>query len=157
MHENAALITRFYEAFAAGDGETMAACYAPDAVFHDPVFTDLRGAHVAGMWKMLTEQGKDLVIRFSDIHADNDTGHAHWEADYTFSVTGKTVNNVIDAEFTFRDGLIATHIDTFHLYRWTRMALGMPGVLLGWTPLVQNRIRRTASKQLDRYMAKHSS
>ena len=32
---NKQLIERFYAAFAAGDGEAMAACYAPDA--HSPI------------------------------------------------------------------------------------------------------------------------
>src|SRR5436190_2219712 len=40
---NDALIQRFYAAFAARDGAAMAACYAPDATFSDPVFTDLKG------------------------------------------------------------------------------------------------------------------
>src|SRR6478672_11208014 len=40
--DNADLIRRFYSAFAARDADTMAACYAPDARFSDPVFTDLR-------------------------------------------------------------------------------------------------------------------
>lgn len=39
---NLALIERFYTAFDAGDGDAMAACYAPDVQFSDPVFTDLR-------------------------------------------------------------------------------------------------------------------
>ena len=40
-HPNDELIQRFYSAFARGDGDTMAACYTPDARFSDPVFTDL--------------------------------------------------------------------------------------------------------------------
>ena len=35
-------IERFYKAFAELDAKTMAACYAPDASFEDPVF-QLRG------------------------------------------------------------------------------------------------------------------
>ena len=42
-HPNDELIERFYGAFARGDGDAMAACYAPYARFSDPVFTDLRG------------------------------------------------------------------------------------------------------------------
>ena len=54
---NAALIDRFYEAFARQDGETMAACYTADAHFHDPVFQDLHGPEVGAMWRMLCEPG----------------------------------------------------------------------------------------------------
>ena len=51
---NTLLIERFYTAFGAGDGEGMAACYAPDAHFADPVFPDLRGSEPGEMWRMLT-------------------------------------------------------------------------------------------------------
>ena len=35
-HPNEELIERFYSAFARGDGDAMAACYAPGARFSDP-------------------------------------------------------------------------------------------------------------------------
>ncbi|HVX89611.1 MAG TPA: nuclear transport factor 2 family protein, partial [Gemmatimonadales bacterium] len=96
---------------------------------------------------------KDLRLEFSGIEADERTGKAHWEAWYTFSATGRKVHNVIDATFTFRDGLIATHTDRFDLYRWSRMALGIKGTLIGWTPLVQGAIRQQADAALTRYLA----
>lgn len=154
MHDNEQLIHRFYEAFAKCDGEAMAACYAPDATFSDPVFPGLKGPEVGGMWRMLCERGKDLVIRHSDVAADDTTGRAHWDADYTFS-TGRMVNNRIDATFTFQDGLIQTHTDVFDLWAWTRMALGPTGLLLGWTPMVQNKVRGQARVGLERWLEKN--
>ncbi|MOA55161.1 hypothetical protein D3C78_1789040 [compost metagenome] len=47
-----------------------------------------------------------------------------------------------------RDGLICQHDDTFDLWRWSRQALGVPGMLLGWSPLVQNKVRLQAFKGL---------
>ena len=99
MHPNATLLTDFYEAFAARDGDAMAAAYAPDAEFSDPVFTDLRGAEVGAMWKMLCSRAADLRIEASGIDASEAGGRAHWEAWYTFTKTGRKVHNVIDAEF----------------------------------------------------------
>ena len=154
MHPNEALIRRFYEAFARGDGAAMAACYAPDVHFSDPVFTDLRGARGGAMWKMLTGRAADLKVEASDFRADDRAGSAHWEAWYTFSATGRAVHNVIEARFEFRDGLIVRHADTFDFWRWTRMALGLPGVLLGWSPIVQNKVRGQAAKGLDAFVAK---
>ncbi|HTK55228.1 MAG TPA: nuclear transport factor 2 family protein [Gemmatimonadales bacterium] len=145
------LLTRFYTAFQQKDAEGMVACYAPDVRFSDPVFPDLVGERAKGMWRMLVGRGKDLRLEFRDITADTHGGSAHWEAWYTFTSTGKPVHNIIDATFTFRDGLIATHTDRFDLYRWSRQALGMKGVLLGWTPFVQEKIRSTAASALDRY------
>lgn len=154
MNANEETIRRFYEAFSRRDAATMTACYAPDVQFSDPVFTDLRGPQAGLMWKMLCERGKDLKIEFRDVRADGATGSAHWEAWYTFSTTGRKVHNIIDASFEFRDGRIVKHTDRFDLYRWSRQALGPAGVVLGWTPLLQNKVRAMAAKGLDDYQAK---
>lgn len=154
-HDNAQLLRKFYDAFAQKDGAAMAACYHPEAQFSDPVFTDLKGARPGHMWRMLTERAADLTIEASDIGADDTTGKAHWDATYTFSATGRTVLNRIDARFTFKDRLIHTHTDTFDLWKWTRMALGTPGVLLGWSPIVRNKVRAQAMKGLQAWEAKN--
>ncbi len=155
LHPNAQLLQRFYGAFAAKDAATMIACYAPDAHFADPVF-DLRGAEVRAMWTMFCERGRDMKIEWRDITANAATGSAHWEPHYTFSVTGRPVHNRIDSAFTFRDGLIGTQRDTFDLWRWSRMALGVKGALLGWTPMVRNAIRSEARRNFDNWRARRS-
>lgn len=152
MHANEELIRRFYTAFQARDGAAMAACYHPQVQFSDPVFPDLRGAHAGGMWKMLCAKAADLKIEFRDIHANDNTGRAHWEAWYPFSATGRRVHNVIDASFEFRDGRIVRHVDRFDFHRWAGQALGPAGKLLGWTPLLRNKVRAMAAKNLDTYL-----
>lgn len=154
MADHAALIDTFYTAFARRDHQGMAACYLPDATFSDPVFQGLSGPEVTAMWRMLCERGADLELTHSQVQASDSSGSAHWDARYTFSGTGRSVHNEIDATFTFRDGLIATHVDTFDLWKWTRMALGPTGWLLGWTPIIQNKVRGTARKNLEAFMAK---
>lgn len=154
MEDNAALITRFYEAFSKRDHATMAACYAEDATFSDPVFPALQGARIGGMWRMLCERGGDLELTFSGVRGTADGGGAHWEATYTFSATGRKVHNVIDATMTIKDGKIVDHVDVFDFYRWSKMALGMPGLILGWTPIVRNKVRGQAGAQLDKFCAK---
>jgi uncharacterized protein len=145
---NARLIESFYQAFARRDARTMAACYAPDATFSDPVFT-LQGDEIGAMWSMLCEAGKDLRIEARDIAADERGGTAEWQAWYTFTATGRPVHNEIRATFTFSDGAIESHRDVFDLWRWSRMALGKKGALLGWSPLVRKAIRNEARKRLD--------
>lgn len=142
------LLEKLYTAFQAKDGQTMTACYHPEARFSDPVFTDLRGADVGRMWRMLCGRSQDLRVEFSAIRADAGRGQAHWEAWYTFSRTGRPVHNIIDAEFEFRDGLILRHTDRFDLHRWAGQALGLTGKLLGGTALIQNKVRRTAAESL---------
>jgi len=151
MHPNAQLIETLYAALARRDGAAMAACYARHARFKDPVF-DLRDDEVGAMWQMLCERASDLRVEWHDVTADASSGSAHVEAWYTFSVTGRPVHNVIDAKFRFADGRIIKHRDRFDLWRWSRMALGTRGALLGWTPLVKNRIRAEARRGLDQWM-----
>ena len=156
MHTNEELINRFYEAFGKGDHETMAACYHDDARFSDPVFPDLSCAEVRGMWRMLCERATDLELRHSQVSADDEAGRAHWDADYTFGATGRKVNNRIDATFRFADGKIIAHDDVFDFWAWSRMAIGPAGFLLGWTPILRNKVRDQAGSQLRKFMKKHS-
>lgn len=152
MSDNTAVINRFYEAFARRDAEAMGACYTADVRFADPAFGELHGDEARAMWQMLCERGKDLVVVHSKVRADDQTGGAHWDADYTFSATGRKVHNSIDAAFRFENGLIAEHEDSFDIYRWARQALGPMGVLLGWTPMVQKKIQSGARESLDEFM-----
>lgn len=147
-HPNAALIDGLYAAFRDRDAGAMAACYQPDATFRDPVF-DLAGDEVADMWAMFCERGRDLVLEWRDVRADDREGAAHWEPRYTFALTGRPVHNRIDSRFTFRDGRIASQVDSFSLWRWAGMALGAKGTALGWTPFVKNAVRSQARRNLD--------
>ena len=149
--DHQALITRFYQAFQQLDAQGMAACYTDDVVFSDPVFGQLRGKDAADMWRMLTSRAKDFSLTFDQVQADGQRGSAHWVATYVFSQTGATVVNDIQARFVFRDGKICEHHDHFDLWRWSRQALGLKGLLLGWTPLVQNAIRTQAKKGLKAF------
>lgn len=150
-HAHADLLTRFYDALARRDGDAMAACYHPEVHFRDPVF-DLHGSRAAAMWRMLCARGHDLRVEASGVEASEESGRAHWEAHYTFSGTKRPVHNVIDAAFTFEDGLIRTHVDDFDLWRWSRQALGAPGLLLGWSPWMKQKVRAQASQSLDRWI-----
>ena len=147
------IIERFYAAFDACDGAAMSACYAPGAHFSDPVFTDLNGDEPGAMWRMLTSQATDLRIELLEHTADT----AHWRALYTFSQTGRPVVNDVRARFRFDgEGLIADHKDEFGFHRWARQALGPPGLLLGWTPLLRSKVRSSAAKSLQSFMAREA-
>lgn len=151
-------IDSLYAAFARLDAQAMAACYADAAVFEDEVFV-LRGKQeVVGMWTMLCTsvkaQGADgWKLEWSDVHAGAQGGTAHWEAWYRFSATGRRVHNRIDAQFRFdAQGRITEHRDHFPFWRWSRQALGAPGLLLGWTPLLRRKVRAQAARNLRRHL-----
>ena len=150
---NAALIERFYSAFARRDPEAMLACYRADVAFRDPVFGALTGREVRAMWRMLNARATDLAVEFGSVATAEGKGSAHWEARYTYSATGRPVHNRIDATFEFQNGLIARHVDRFSLWRWAAMALGAKGALLGWLPPVRAAIRARAARGLAAYMA----
>lgn len=156
MHPNAALIQRFYTAFQAGDAAGMRACYHPEIIFTDPAFGTLYEDEAGAMWAMLLSRAKDLRVTAGDIAADRQQGRAHWEARYTFGQTGRPVHNIIEATFEFRDGLIVRHRDDFDFWRWARQALGPVGLLLGWAPMVQARVRAQARAGLAAFMEKNA-
>jgi len=152
MHPNGELIDHLYASFRKRDGAAMAACYQPDATFSDPIF-EVNGQEVADMWAMFCERGRDLTLDWRVLSADDAAGAAHWEPRYTFSVTGRPVHNKIDSRFTFRDGKIATQVDTFDVWRWSRMALGPKGAALGWAPFVKKAIRSEARRGFESWRA----
>jgi limonene-1,2-epoxide hydrolase len=163
MNANERTIENFYNAFARLDPDAMAPHYADEITFDDEVFS-LRGKQeVMGMWRMLcaatkTNGGDVWKLRFGEVHADGRTGGAHWDAHYRFSATGRLVNNSIDARFEFApDGRIVRHRDSFDFWRWSRQALGAPGLVLGWTPMLRGKIRTKAAGNLRRFMDNASS
>jgi ketosteroid isomerase-like protein len=156
---NEATIERFYRAFRDLDADTMTACYAEDARFEDAVFQLQGRREIGGMWGMLCAavkaRGRDeWRLEYSQIHAEGDRGTAHWEPTYRFSATGRLVHNVIDASFEFRGGLIARQTDRFDFWRWSRQALGPVGYLLGWSPILQGKVRQQAAKNLATHLAR---
>jgi ketosteroid isomerase-like protein len=156
MHRNAALVETLYGALARRDGAAMAACYAPDATFDDPVFS-LRGREIGGMWSMLCSRGRDLVVTWRDVVADDEQGTAAWDARYTFAATGRPVQNRIASAFTFADGRIASQRDTFDFRRWSRMAIGPVARMPFMSPVVQKSVRRKARATLDAWMARDAA
>ena len=96
----------------------------------------------------------DWKLVYSGIEADATSGKPHWEGDYRFSATGHLVHKVIDGVFEFNEqGLITRHRDSFNLWSWSRQAVGRPGLLLGWTPFLQKKVRTTAAANLKKFLA----
>jgi hypothetical protein len=158
MHPNEQTLATFYSAFARLEPDGMAPCYAEDATFEDEVF-QLRGKReVMGVWRMLCDatraKGADVwKLQYRDVKADAASGTAHWDAHYRFSATGRIVDNSIDGRFEFNPaGQIVRHRDSFDFWLWSRQALGTPGLLLGWTPLLRNKVRGQAAANLRRFM-----
>ena len=149
---------KFYDAFKTHDASKMAELYHQDATFNDPVFKNLNQKEAQGMWRMLIERSNGhLAIEYHSLAGDAEMAQCTWEATYLFSKTKREVHNIIHATMEFKDGLIIRHTDHFDLWKWSRMALGTSGALLGWTPLIKNKIRNMAMTSLKDYLEKNKS
>ena len=152
MTPNEQLIHTFYTAFEQRDYKVMQDCYSDNATFNDPVFCNLDSHQVRAMWEMFLVKNKSLTVDFSDIQENGDIVSARWRADYIFTSTGRSVSNSIKAEFRIENGKIVQHTDRFDFYRWAQQALGLKGVLLGWTPILKKKVQRFAMATLQSYI-----
>lgn len=110
-----ALLQRFTAAAEAGDGKAFAACFTPDAVYHDYIYGDHRGrADIAHMLVDLfrRDAGPDYRWEMFDPVVQGDLGYAGSLSSFTSQVpefAGRFV--VIDgmSRFELQGGLIADY------------------------------------------------
>jgi hypothetical protein len=104
----------------------------------------------------VTAQGRDVwALQAGPVRLDERGAGVHWEARYRFSGTGRIVHNRIDARMRLdAAGLIVDHVDRFDFWRWSRQALGAPGYVLGWSPVLRRRVQAQARARLDRRLAR---
>ncbi|TXF91367.1 nuclear transport factor 2 family protein [Neolewinella aurantiaca] len=152
---NSELISTFYEAFSNQDAEAMVACYSPDVVFEDPAFGRLEGKDAHDMWRMLMSRGGAATeVSYGNVQSKGQQASADWWARYNYGPKGRAVINEIHAEFIIEDGKIVKHTDSFNLWRWARQALGLNGMLLGWSAFFKARMQETTRGMLTDFQAK---
>ncbi|MDP5275382.1 nuclear transport factor 2 family protein [Chengkuizengella axinellae] len=152
---NEELIHKLYTSFQNKDFATIRSCYHEKATFNDPAFTNLKGKEPSAMWHMLFGNNDQVKVTFDNVKADNFKGQARWIAKYPFSQTGREVTNVIHASFEFQDGKIIRHVDEFDFYKWSKMAFGPIGFLIGWTSFFRRKLQSTVNEKLHKYIEKH--
>ena len=154
---NKEVLESFYTAFQKGDAQAMASLYHPDGYFSDPVFQALTADEAGSMWTMLLERSNgNLTIDFHSIEESDDAISCTWKAKYLFSKTERPVHNIIRTKMTIEDEKIIIHEDTFDFWKWSRMALGTTGLLLGWTPFLKKKVRTQAQTSLQNFIYKES-
>ncbi|MCU0448985.1 MAG: nuclear transport factor 2 family protein [Bernardetiaceae bacterium] len=142
------VVQSFYVCFGKRKPEGMNALYHPEANFTDPVFGRLNLAQTQAMWTMLCTRGQDLRLKFDVVESDEQFAKVEWKAWYSFGPRRRKVHNRVTSIFEFKDGLIYRQTDTFDFYRWAKQALGLPGLLFGWTGLLRQQVRKKALKGL---------
>ena len=148
------IVTSFYDAFKKLDADTMEKYYHELAYFSDPVFRDLTAEETMTMWRMLFERSKgNLDVHYHSVEElEDDKVTLIWEAKYAYGKGRRPVHNIIRATMTLEDDLIILHEDSFDFWKWTRMALGSVGTVLGWSPYLRGVVRNQARSALMSYI-----
>ena len=126
MHPHAEVIDRLYRSLAAHDHEAMAECYDENATFQDIAFHLEGRDKIHDMWKFVTRPEPGLTATFEIVSADDDRVEARLTDHYTFTDTGRTVDNAITSTFHFKDGRIIDHRDECDPVAWANMAMTGP-------------------------------
>lgn len=134
----------FYDALARRDAATMAAAYAPDAAFSDPVFR-LRGPEIGRMWQSLLGRAREFSVTWEIRRAEPDRGEVAWTARYLFG-GNRPVVNIIESDVRFRGGRIVEQTDRFDFPHWAAQALGPPGRLFGGFEWFRRSVARRARR-----------
>ncbi|MDO6492994.1 MAG: nuclear transport factor 2 family protein [Cellulophaga sp.] len=151
---NKELIQKFYTSFSNADIKGMLSCYHDDITFTDPAFGTLQGNRAKAMWQMLLSRSNGgTQITFNSITTNKNKGSVHWKAVYTYGSKKRKVTNNITANFTFLDGKIIEHVDTFNLWNWSKQALGISGYLLGWSSFFKSKIQTKTNNLLDTFIS----
>ena len=139
---------RLYACFQAKDGDGMAALYARDARFSDPVFPNLDGAAAGDMWRMLASRAQDFALTIDGVEHEGEVARVRWTARYTFSATGRKVVNRVSSTIRVRDGKIVEQRDAFDFRKWARQAFGLAGLFLGGRGFFQRKVQAKAAENL---------
>ncbi len=142
--ETRAALARFYDAFARRDGKAMAAMYASDATFEDPVLL-LKGEEIGRMWIGLLGRARDFSVAYTIGQAGSGRGTVEWTARYLFGGR-RPVVNVVVSEIDFDGQKIARQVDQFDFPRWAGQALGTPGKLFGRYGWFRRAVSRKAAR-----------
>jgi hypothetical protein len=152
--EIAKVLSRFYDAFNCLDAKTMASLYHEQASFTDPAFPDLRGERIGMMWSMLCRRAKKFSLSYKILFADERKAQVEWQATYLYAGKRKVENHVLST-ISLWDGLIVRQIDEFDFAKWSRQALGLPGLLAGNTEWLRRKVQVKAKDQLDQFIIRH--
>jgi hypothetical protein len=124
----------------------MAARYADDATFEDPLFR-LRGGDIGRMWIGLLGRARDFGVSYTIVDVAPGSGVVQLTARYLFGGR-RPVVNAITSQISFAGDRIARHVDRFDFPRWAAQALGPAGRLFGRFGWFRRSVARRAGRSL---------
>jgi len=139
-----ALLERFCAAVKAGDGTALAACFAPDGVYHDVFYGSFHGRPAIKdmLENYFHRDGQDFHWEMIEPVSDGRTGYARWLFSYTATLPQANGRRVVMegcGHFRLRDGLLAFYEDV--------PRIGEALVQLGLPP---DKLHKVLSKMTDR-------
>ena len=151
------IVTSFYDCFAKGEAKGMLNFYAEEVIFCDPAFGKLSGNRPHEMWRMLLGRfDEHTLITFEVIEVSTDKAKVKWTAKYHFGKNKRPVTNHVTSTLFVENGKIVKQYDHFDIWKWAYKALGIAGLLFGWSKFFQLKIQQKTRKMLGQYMAKHA-
>jgi SnoaL-like domain len=114
----AALISRMTEAVCRGDGAAVAACFAPEGVYHDGFYGEFAGRREIA--RMVVElfygNARDFIWTVSDACSDGAHGYAAYQFSYTATLPGAVGRRIYFegiARCRLANGLIVRYDESF--------------------------------------------
>ncbi len=139
---------KFYDAFSAANIDVLKQLYDKKLIFNDNIFVNLDYNETISMWSSLLVGNKNMSIKYEIKKYSEKYVEVEWIADYLFTSTNRNVKNIILAKMEIDQGKIINHTDNFDFYKWSQMAFGITGVLIGWTSFFKNKVRTEAYNKL---------
>jgi len=145
------VLNTFLRALAQRDVEAMIRCYTTTATYHSPIFPQVEGDTLTATWQWFCAKAPDLTMVVDEQAFEANTARVQWTATYTFPKTGRPVVQVTDSIFVFEGPQLCRHEDRFDLHRWSHMALGPLGRVLGGRRWLQRSLQRAAAERVARF------
>lgn len=139
---------KFYDAFSVANIDVLKQLYDKKLIFNDNIFVNLDYNETISMWSSLLVGNKNMSIKYEIKKYSEKYVEVEWIADYLFTSTNRNVKNIILAKMEIDQGKIINHKDNFDFYKWSQMAFGITGVLIGWTSFFKNKVRTEAYNKL---------
>lgn len=134
------------QALKAGDADSLAAAYAPDARMSSPILGLLEGAEIDEALRAHLRRNRGWRFDFRIDNAAPGAAEASWRASYLFCATNRQIEIEGRSRFLFGAHGVELQEDRFNLRDWSRQALGFSGVVLsylpGWRLFVQDEFKR---------------
>ena len=139
---------KFYDAFSVANIDVLKQLYDKKLIFNDNIFVNLDYNETISMWSSLLVGNKNMSIKYEIKKYSEKYVEVEWIADYLFTSTNRNVKNIILAKMEIDQGKIINHTDNFDFYKWSQMAFGITGVLIGWTSFFKNKVRTETYNKL---------